>query len=532
MGMFFGWMKALSVGNKFLALLAGQTLLLAVITVGGWLALQNTKADEAYLGSAQAKARVLSLMLNDTNTLRSVHISMIAAARNEAYLAKRTVRLNEIDAKVAKYWPQLEALTWTPEEEILKNQGLAGMKKYMAGFPDLMTQAKASNKPEADPVLMEGNVKDQRVGRENFEKLFDLLQDGSVKRVARATTFGDQVQTGMIIGCLLAVLAGLTLTLAVRGQVRGAAREIETAMAAVNRGDLTRLPRVDSSDELGEIARHLGALIGTLKSDLQAMASISEQTASGATQLAATADELTSTTVAISLSAERQRQAMAHSSTSLDQMAASITEVQSAAQKAGQSYHTTSKLSSQGLESAEASSRAMTAIEESSAKVGRITTVIADIARQTNLLSLNAAIEAAKAGAQGKGFAVVAEEIRKLAERSGAAAKEIAALIGESTMRIQEGAVSTHGVRQFLVAIEENLQISAKGAAAILVLTSQQAKDSKEVVEAVATTTQLTEQNASATTELASTLQETSRTIEALAQLSHSLQQLTTKFKS
>jgi methyl-accepting chemotaxis protein len=138
-----------------------------------------------------------------------------------------------------------------------------------------------------------------------------------------------------------------------------------------------------------------------------------------------------------------------------------------------------------GLLSTGESTQAMAAIRESAQRVSRVTTVIAEIARQTNLLSLNAAIEAAKAGQQGRGFAVVAEEIRKLAERSGLAAKEIFGLIQESD----------------------------------------------QVVQAMAATSQFTERNASATTQLASSLTETARTIGELARLAGGLRQRVQRFK-
>ena len=120
---------------------------------------------------------------------------------------------------------------------------------------------------------------------------------------------------------------------------------------------------------------------------------------------------------------------MERSSAALEEMNANIQQVKQSTLRAEELAARSQEAGQQGLMAVKDTGRAMEAIEESSSKVNRIITVITDIARQTNLLSLNAAIEAAKAGAMGKGFAVVAEEVRKLAERSGTAAKEITALI-------------------------------------------------------------------------------------------------------
>ena len=531
MAWMFNWIRSLRIAGKFTALLVVQVVLLVAITLGGFLSLRTMGAEAKALGENQEQTKLLSMILNDTNTLRSVHISMIAAARNEAYLGKRAARQKEMEGRINQAWPKLEAMEWSPQEKPIVVAGVTAMKKYMDGFPALLARAGASTRPEADPALMEGNVGDQREGRESFEKLFNILQEDSTRRAAYSERLGNRMEMTMVASVLLAVLLGLGITVTVSRQVGATVAGIRASMEAVSRGDLTKPPTVDSQDELGEIGTHLQGLIRGLNSDIQAMALISERTASGATELAATAEELSATTHEISRSAERQRTAMDRSSTLLDGVVASTAKVTEAAAAAGRFSDESLKMSADGLASSEASTRAMAAIQESSAKVGRITTVIADIARQTNLLSLNAAIEAAKAGAQGKGFAVVAEEIRKLAERSGAAAKEISSLIDESTLRVKDGATATEGVRHIFEAIEANITARAKGARFIATTMNQQTEACGEVVAAVGTTAQLTEGNASATTQLASTLQETTRTIDDLARLSQELQGMATRFK-
>jgi methyl-accepting chemotaxis protein len=272
-------------------------------------------------------------------------------------------------------------------------------------------------------------------------------------------------------------------------------------------------------------------VIQKLHEDLQAIAGISVRTASGATELSATADLLNQNTRQISRSMDQQRDAMQQSALALSDMGRAVGDVRGQAQAAGGISEDALTISAQGLAEAEASQRAMDAIEESSAKVGRITTVIADIARQTNLLSLNAAIEAAKAGAQGKGFSVVAEEIRKLAERSAQAAKEISALIQESTDRVQVGSSAVGSVSRALAALERSIRDSADRIEAIIQATEAQSRATDEVMGAIGTTTQLTEQSASATTELASSLEETARTVKDLAQAANHLRDLGTRFK-
>jgi len=268
-----------------------------------------------------------------------------------------------------------------------------------------------------------------------------------------------------------------------------------------------------------------------LHKDVQSITQISEQNASAATELSATVDQLNSATHEVSRGVEAQRTAMAQSTVGLAAVSRSMSEIQGQAREAGDGSEGALSISAQGMAEVEESQKAMSAIQESSAKVGRITTVIADIARQTNLLSLNAAIEAAKAGSQGKGFAVVAEEIRKLAERSAAAAKEINDLIQESSDRVAVGASAVGAVSRALSALESSIRDNAERVQAIVRATAEQARSTEEVVAGVETTANLTERNASATTQLASSLDETNRTVEDLARTANQLRGLTGRFK-
>lgn len=376
-----------------------------------------------------------SRVLNDLYVIRTIHVSMIGGSADPDYVASREKRHKEYQETLQKDLAPLKPLAWSPEDKVLLEESNQAFRKYLEGFPALLTEAQADRTPKTISRLMEANVEGVRTARDRILK------------VQKAS---------------------------------------ETEGAEVIKQDMA---------------------------------------------LAATTEQVNRTTEELRRSTEQERQAMERSSAALEQMNANIQQVKQNTGRAEELAARSQEAGHQGLKAVQDTGRAMEGIEESSSKVNRIITVITDIARQTNLLSLNAAIEAAKAGAMGKGFAVVAEEVRKLAGRSGTAAKEITALIQESTDRVGLGADSVKEAARRLERIEGHVRDNAGQLKEIASAMDEQGRASKEVVRAMSSATQMVERNASAATQLSATVQETARTTEELASLAQQLQTLTRRFK-
>jgi methyl-accepting chemotaxis protein len=207
----------------------------------------------------------------------------------------------------------------------------------------------------------------------------------------------------------------------------------------------------------------------------------------------------------------------------ITELAASIAEVASSGQASEAMLDQTEQATGAGQQAGADTSQAMDGITLTAKKISQAVTVIREIANQTNLLSLNAAIEAAKAGEQGRGFAVVAEEVRKLADRSGGAAKEIDALLADAQSAVSRGGVTVGATVQALLTIRENLNAFAQMVRHLAQATAEQTETGAEAAKQVEQGVQEAIQTASATTELAATTEQIARTATDLANVAETL---------
>jgi methyl-accepting chemotaxis protein len=334
----------------------------------------------------------------------------------------------------------------------------------------------------------------------------------------------------ILIAGALAIAAAVALGFLIPRSITRPVKGFMKVLEKVAAGDLTVQASVRSKDEIGQLGTYLNETLRRIEVIIREVSQASTSIASGATELSATTEQLSATTTEIGAGAEHQRQAMDQFSAMDHRISDSILDVNRRMEAANVLSGASLKMVAGGLSSAQQASQSMEAIKESSDKVGRITGVITDIARQTNLLSLNAAIEAAKAGEQGKGFAVVAEEVRKLAERSGLAAKEITELIRDSTEKVQEGTVLVHGATRTLASIEANIRDRSNEVAHIGTSVKDITQATQEQAKATEALSTQTEHNASAIHELASTTHEIARTTDDLAKIANQLQTSVSQF--
>jgi len=299
----------------------------------------------------------------------------------------------------------------------------------------------------------------------------------------------------------LALLAGV-------GVYMGIARRLaEPLRAAAELGeltsgdaDLTRRLAVTSDDEVGRLSRALNTFLDNLHALVQEIRGSASQIGAASHQLSAASQEVSS-------GAQAQASSLEETAASLEELTGTIRQNADNARHASQLSAGARDKAEKGGQVVTSAVAAMQEITIASKKIVDIITVIDEIAFQTNLLALNAAVEAARAGEQGRGFAVVAAEVRNLAQRTAASAKEIKGLIRDSVTKVHDGSelVNKSGqtLGEIVTAVKQVTDIVSEIAAA----SEEQSLGIEQVNQAVTQMDQVVQSNAAQTEELSSTAQ-------------------------
>jgi len=339
------------------------------------------------------------------------------------------------------------------------------------------------------------------------------LGDQEVKTVGETVNSAHMgILIGIFVSVLLAALIALYIT---RGIVQPIGMAVET-LEKVADGDLTATLEVESKDEVGLMAKALNRAVERLNSTIREVAESAASASSSSQQLAAAAESISS-------GAQQQASSLEETSASLEEITAAVRHSADNAHQASQLAAGSKDSAQQGQEVVASAITAMAEINVASAKISDIISTIDEIAFQTNLLAVNAAVEAARAGDEGRGFAVVASEVRSLAQRSAVAAKEIKGLIQDSLRKVEAGSELVNRSGETLQGIVGSVRRVTDIVGEIAAASGEQSTGIEQVNTAMTQMDQVTQSNSAQTEELSATAQ-------ALADQSARLMELVSTF--
>ena len=531
------WFHDMRVGKKLL----GAFIIMALLTgIVGWFGITNMgkindMADKMYLRELMGVSSIKEANINLIYLDRTVKHLLLASDQES-----RTRYLDRIEKYKKDYLDQMgiaRKLYFSDKGKELLGKCDRAWEEFLPILGKIIEMTKAEDLQEkrASVDLSMG------LGRQKVQVIDDIMSDLSKLKEDNAKEYSEETTTIyensriLLIGIVVAsILLGLGLGLAISRAIANPLAACVNFAKALALGDTKKALDIRRADEVGQVCDAMRAVAaaendvaelagkladGELRLDVNPrseadglmialgemvdrLTRIVQEVQSGAENMASGSEQLSASSQSLSQGASEQASAVEECSSSMEEMSSGINQN---ADNARQTESLARKAAGDARSSGTAMTQTVAAMRDIAAKIS----IIEEIARQTDLLALNAAIEAARAGDQGRGFAVVASEVRKLAERSQAAAAEITHL-STSSLGVAEGAGA------LLDKLVPDILRTSELVQEIAASSTEQSAGASQVNRALQQLDQVVQQNASSSEELASTAEELSSQAEQL----------------
>ena len=471
------WFKNLSSKSKLMFSFGSIWLLVVLIIAAAYWSIAGLVENEKeFFNYSAQRALKLQEMTTAQHFVRGEYLELM--------LSESPERSRELRASIQRRLQQAEQI-----EETL--HALDRHNLYEKEFNLLHEAKNAYNQTrlKINKLLDQNDLKQARIltlteARERFQRLRAVVADMRKKEHARSETIlkddiaeADRVLTFIVILGVVTFALGLLMALLLNSTVARPLGEMAAVAAKVAEGDLTlNLKECERNDEVGILFQSFNEMIRSLRrSTSEIAAAINQlgsaageimtataQVASGTSETAAAISETTSTV-------EEVRQAAQLSSRKADDVSTSTKGVADISQDGKKAVDQTAEGMQRIRKEMESIAKTIVFLSEQSQSIGGIIATVTDLADQSNLLAVNAAIEAAKAGDQGKGFAVVAQEIKDLAEQSKQSTTQIRTILNDIQKATSSAVMATE---QGSKAVEEGVEQSKRAGEGILALTN------------------------------------------------------------
>ena len=492
------WFYNLKIASKLL--LSFLSLCVLTLLLGTFALHQMNEMDgatEEVTGNWMPSINFVSSVNTDTSDFRTAELQHILST-DVSQMVKYERDMQVEQEAVTRNLKNYEPLIALDEERRLYKEFTQLWGEYLKEHETVLALSRSNKNEEARDLIRGRSQQAFDVACAKLEELVNLNLQAGNKAAEHSSSTHEIARTWILSAMGGCFLMGLLISILV---ARVISRPLNNAVQVADRiaeGDLTVRITTEAQDETGR-------LLTAMQRMVRKLAQVIGEVREGSSALASASAQVSASSQSLSQGTSEQASSVEETTASLEQMTTTILQNRDHGRQM-------ERMAVQGAKDAEESGRVVKETVEAMGSIAEKISIIEEIAYQTNLLALNAAIEAARAGEHGKGFAVVATEVRKLAERSRTAAKEISGLASSSVK------VATRS-GQLLEELVPSIRKTTDLVQEVVSASTEQASGVTQMNKAMQHVDQVTQRNASASEELASTAEELSAQAEALTQL-------------